>query len=521
MLACVSSTHLLSEAMKISTTDKNSYGQILKSSALIGGSSAVNIAIGIIRTKALAVLLGPAGFGLMGVYGSIIDLAQSIAGMGINSSGVRQIAAATGSGDTNRIARTVVVLRRTSIVLGIVGAILLAALSWQISDITFGTQERAATMALLSFAVLFRLISAGQGALLQGMRHISDLAKMNMLGTAFGAIASVVFVYFWHEDGVVLALIAIAGMSVLTSWWYSRKVQVKSPVMTTAEMTEETSTLLKLGFAFMASGLFTLGAAYAGRMMVIRMVDLEAAGYYQAAWTLGGLYVGFILQAMGADFYPRLTAAAHDHAVCNRLVNEQTQISLLLAGPGVLATLVFAPFVASVFYSAEFHAAVDVLRWICLGIALRVVSWPMGFIIIAKGEQTIYFLAELAWAVVNVGLSWLCIKSLGLTGAGVAFFVSYVFHALLIYPLVCYLTGFRWSPTSNRISLLFLSSITAVFCGVYLLPPLLATGLGSLVVLLSGVYSLRVLYQLISPDRLPSQLARVLVWLRPRLSSRT
>ena len=45
-----------------------------------------------IRAKAMAVLLGPAGFGLMGVYDSIINLAQSIAGLGINSSGVRQIA---------------------------------------------------------------------------------------------------------------------------------------------------------------------------------------------------------------------------------------------------------------------------------------------------------------------------------------------------------------------------------------------------------------------------------------------
>jgi PST family polysaccharide transporter len=45
--------------------------------------------------------------------------------MGINSSGVRQIAEAVGSGDTVRIARTVIVLRRTSIFLGILGAVLL------------------------------------------------------------------------------------------------------------------------------------------------------------------------------------------------------------------------------------------------------------------------------------------------------------------------------------------------------------------------------------------------------------
>ena len=50
------------------TTDvpTTSYGQILKSSAWIGGSSVLTIGIGVVRTKAMAVMLGPAGFGLMG-----------------------------------------------------------------------------------------------------------------------------------------------------------------------------------------------------------------------------------------------------------------------------------------------------------------------------------------------------------------------------------------------------------------------------------------------------------------------
>ncbi len=155
----------------------HSYGQILKSSALIGGSSVINIAIGIVRTKAMAVLLGPAGFGLMGLYGSITDLAQSIASMGVNSSGVRQIAEAVGSGETERIARTAAVLRRTSVVLGLLGGGLLILFSDQASALTFGDTRYSSAVALLSLSVFFRCVSAGQGALIQGMRRIADLAK--------------------------------------------------------------------------------------------------------------------------------------------------------------------------------------------------------------------------------------------------------------------------------------------------------------------------------------------------------
>jgi enterobacterial common antigen flippase len=494
-----------------SAGDEHTYGQILKSSVVIGGSSVLNIGIGIIRTKAMALLLGPSGVGLLGVYGSIADLALSISGMGINSSGVRQIAEAVGSKDTERVARTVAVLRRTSILLGVLGAVLLVVFSRQVSAVTFGSDEHAGAVALLSLAIFFRLVSDARGALIQGMRRISDLARMGVLGALLGTMISVPVVYLLRENGVVPALVGVAGMTLIPSWWYSRKVRIQPPAMAVSRLRQELAPLLKLGVAFMASGFLMMGAAYAVRIIVLRQVSFEAAGLYQSAWTLGGLYVGFILQAMGADFYPRLTAAARDNAACNRLVNEQARVSILLAGPGVIATLTFAPAVIALFYSARFDAAVGVLRWICLGMTLRVITWPMGFIILAKGAQSYLFWTELAWTVVNVGLSWICVRYFGLNGAGMAFFGSYLLHGFLVYWIVRDLSGFRWSAANRQTALLCLSLIAVVFCGIYVLPAHLAIAIGTSALLLSGAYSMRVLLNLISLDRFPNPIRRLIM----------
>jgi PST family polysaccharide transporter len=115
-----------------------------------------------------------------------------------------------------------------------------------------------------------------------------------------------------------------------------------------------------------------------------------------------------------------------------------------------------------------------------------------------------------AWTVVNVGLSWICVRSFGLNGAGIAFFGSYVFHGLMIYPIVRRLNGFGWSAQNRRIGLLFLSLIATVFCGFYVLPPILATGVGALAVIVSGVYSIRVLLNLVSIGRIPRPILRLL-----------
>ncbi len=493
---------------------KNTYGQILKSSAIIAGSSAVNIGIGIIRTKAMALLLGPSGIGLMGIYGSILNLAQSIAGMGIQSSGVRQIAEAVGSGATARIARTVVVLRRIAILLGVVGAVLLVLFSKQISIFTFGSDQHTTAVAALSLAVFFASVSGGQGALIQGMRRISDMARMGVLGALFGTLISIPLIYFYRENGIVPSLVAIAAMTVLTSWWYSRKVKIETQPLSMPELRKETSALLKLGIAFNASGILTMGAAYAIRLIVLRKISFEAAGLYQSAWALGGLYVGFILQAMGADFYPRLTGVARDNSECNRLVNEQAQISLLLAGPGVLATMTFAPLVIALFYTTRFAAAVEPLRWICFGMALRVIAWPMGFIIVAKGMQTIFFWTEVAATIVHVGLALLLVSHFGLTGAAMAFFGLYIWHGVLIYIIVRQLSGFRWSAANRRIGLLFLPVMGLVFCGFRWLPFWGATALGSMAALGAGLYSMRVVVRLVAMDRVPAFLRQLLIWLR-------
>jgi len=164
--------------------------------------------------------------------------------------------------------------------------------------------------------------------------------------------------------------------------------------------------------------------------------------------------------------------------------------------------------VIALFYSAKFSAAVAILRWICLGATLQVITWPIGFIIVARGKPIVFFCAELAWTIVAIGLAWMCLQLFGLNGAGIAFFGSYVFHAFLIYPIVRYLSGFRWSVQNRRTGALFLSMIAGVFCACYMLPPFVAAGLGLMATVISSAYSARVLVTLAPMEPIP----RVLKW---------
>jgi PST family polysaccharide transporter len=512
----------------VSKETKNTYGQILKSSALIGSSSALGVCFGIIRNKAMAVILGPAGMGLAGNFTSIIELVRTLAGMGVSNSGVRQIAEAVGSGDEQRVARTVKTLRRVALWSGTAGALLLVALcvpaakftfksDIQIKDVIFDTRAQIGAIALLAVAVLFADISGGQMALVQGMRRIGDLAKINVLGALYGTLFSIPIVYIWGARGVVPSLICVAGMGILTSWWYARKVKVPDVKMERGHFLDETRALLKMGVVFMASGLMTTGVAYLVRVIITRQISLDAAGYYQAAWGLGGFYIGYVVSAMGTDFYPRLTAVAHDKEECNRMVNEQTEVGILLAGPGLIATLTFSGLLMHLFYSKQFGdapLAVELLRWICLGMILRVASWPMGFVLLAKGERKLYFWTEFLSNLMYVGFVWGGARTIGLKGVGIAFFAMYSVYWVGIYAVVRRLTGFRWSAANVRLAFLFVPLIVAVFAIWYWLPPIGVAILGVLAACGSGIYSLRTLCALIPIKRFPRMAQNLLLFLR-------
>ena len=303
-------------------------------------------------------------------------------------------------------------------------------------------------------------------------------------------------------------------MGIVVSWWYSRRMQIDKVLMSWGEVSAEARDLLKLGFVFMATGFMAMGVAYLVRIIVLRTMGEDAAGFYQSAWTLGGLYVGFILTAMGADFFPRLTAVAHDNPQCNRLVNEQAEVGLLLAGPGVLGTLTFAPLVIQLFYSARFGPAVEILRWICLGMVLRVASWPMSYAVLAKGARQVAFWTEVAANLMQVGLVWVCVLGFGLKGTGIAFFGGYVFYWFLMYAIVRRMSGFRWSAANKEIGVLYGVMIGVVFVAWYWLPRWALVVSGTGLALLAGIYSLKKLCALVPLERLPWPVQRIVVFLR-------
>lgn len=412
--------------------NKNSYNNVLKSTAVIGGASLLSVVVGMIRIKFAAILLGPLGLGLIGIYTQITSLAITISDVGLGNSGVRQVSVAAGSGDNIRISRTIISLRRITYITGFFGTLMVIILCVPISQFTFSEKSYASEISLLGFTVLITAITSVQTSILRGMGRIWDLSRLAIISAVFSVIVSVPLFYFLGNDGIVISIIFCAVVNLIVTRLFARRVPIMKLQMSWLESRCEVQKLLSLGVGVMGAGIATVFSAYLIRIIILRQFSIDSVGIYQAAFSIAAVMVSFILQALSADFYPRLSSVSSDNAQIKKMVNQQTEIMVLLALPGLLIMMVLAPSVISIFYSKSFVEAIPLLRLFLLGTIFSIISWPLKYVILAKGIGRLFFLVEIFSSMFHVIMVYFFIKSFGIIGSGLAFLVYQSVYTVIL-----------------------------------------------------------------------------------------
>lgn len=437
----------------------SSYRSIFKATSLFGGVQVYQILIQLIKSKFIAVLLGPMGVGIIGLYQSGTQLIQNITNMGLSSSAVRDVSEANGTGDQLRIAKTINVVRRLVWITGLLGLITVALLSPLLSQISFGNKDYTIPFVILSITLLLDQLSAGQKVVLQGLRKLKELAKCSAIGVTFGLVVSVPLYYWLGVDGIIPTLILNSLCALIISWLYSRRIKIEPVKITARETFLQGRQMMVMGVSMSASAILTTAVAYIIKSFIQNSSGVEEVGLYQAGFVIMNTYVGLIFNAISTDYYPRLAAVNKDNQKCKAIVSQQGEIATMILAPLLTICLIFMPFVLKILYSDKFLGANDYIAWASLGMMFRMSSWVVSYIFVAKAEAKLFMINEIASGLYSILFSVIGYKFAGLRGLGIAFFLSYLVYNIQVFAIVWKKYGFRYSKDFIK---LFMIQLTIV-----------------------------------------------------------
>jgi len=436
--------------------NQQSYRKVLNATSLFGGVQFINIILRLIRSKAIALLIGPIGMGISNLLLTTMELINGLTNLGLERSAVKDISLANTNSNSKSVAITISILKKLVWLTITVGVILMVLSAPWLSEIAFGNKDYTISFRWISIALLFKQLSSSQLAILQGLRKLKSLAKANLLGNFIGLLITLPLYYYYKIDAIVPAIIIATFMSFVFTYYYSHKLDIKSVTISRKEAVSEGKGMINLGVMLSLSSLITLLVAYIIRIYIGSANETEElglidVGLYSAGFVILNSYVGIIFNAMGTDYFPRLSEIANDIKKLRKTVLEQATVAILLITPIIVVFLACAPFIIVILYSHEFSPIVAMVTWGILGMIFKAVSWSMGYMIIAKGDSKVFIKTAIGFNTILLSINIIGYHFGGLEGVGISFFIYYIIHFIAIRIITYYRYDFYFEKGFYKI----------------------------------------------------------------------
>ncbi|MFC0519873.1 O-antigen translocase [Mesonia maritima] len=399
-----------------------------KTSILSGINNVITMALGLVTNNFIARFAGAEGFAIIGQLKDFLKISLSLGQLGFDKGIIKYTSVHKNS--NKKLANYLSTIFISQ--LAIAGFIALITIIFNQELLTYltGLKNYYNYFVLIGLSILPMVFYTSGMSVLNGLHEIKKFTLISIVANIIGSTVAILLIYKYELKGVLinLALFQFINFSIFILFvlrkpfktnWFKNKFHKK-----------EFRDLTRFSLMSICGVLVLSITLIAIRKYLTTYLGLEYTGYWEGLWRLSTIFTTMLTSAFGFYLLPTFSKLYTKH-----LRKEIFNIWKLTIPISILAgilLIILREFVITLVYTKEFLIISSLLIFQVLGDIIKINSWILGNLILAKVHVKTFISVQICWSVVFFTLSIVLTQQLGFIGIAVAYLITYLLHFIFM-----------------------------------------------------------------------------------------
>jgi PST family polysaccharide transporter len=384
----------------------------------------------LVINKAVVIFLGPSALLFVGNLKSVLSILQQISGAGIYEGAVKYI--------TGEYKDRPTFILQASLSLMFIGFLISIALYFVFSDQLYAllqlSENESNLHPWLVCGLLLSLLCFVLHTLMQsffhGLKSYKIIVRSTLISSLLTLGLSIPSIYYFNTLGLMVSVF-IPSLSLLLTYLFHFR-----SALSFGQMLFGTPFRFHIFKPILS---FTIMSAVAAmvfpsvliviRSLLVEHVGVQLASYWEGYSRLSLFISGLAISSISLYYLPKLVEANTGQGLF-KVVLWGVKFLAIVALPALIIMLLLGSYIIPLLYSSSFLETIFLLKWELLGTFLKLLSFSVSFIMIAKKLTTVFIMSELISGLLFFGLSMFFIHKFGVVGASIAFAGTYFIYLL-------------------------------------------------------------------------------------------
>jgi len=402
---------------------------LIKTSVLTAISTIIKVTSAFVINKVLALYVGPSGLAVIGQLQNFMSVITTFSNGAITSGIVKYTAEYQTIEQKQKIFSSSIII---SLFCSLVISIFLFGFSNYLSELILKDVQYNNIFVVFGLTVFLFALNTILMSILNGQKEIKKYVLVNIAGSIFSLFFTSFLITQLNLMGALYALVTnqsiiffvTLGFVIKCNWfkfeYFKQGVDKESLVK-----------LSKYSLMAITSALTVPVSHLIVRNYIGENLGWDSAGYWQGIWYISTMYLMLVTTTLSVYYLPKLSEIQDNTELKKEIFNGYKIILPIVVITSILIFLL-KEYIIIIVFSDKFMPMIELFTWQLIGDVIKIVSWLLGYLLIAKAMAKVFIYTEIGFSVLFVVFSVIFVDIFGLVGITYAYSLNYFLHLIVM-----------------------------------------------------------------------------------------